>query len=522
VSSQSPTSLTLSWAASTDDVGVTGYDVYLGGTLVTVTTSTSYAFSGLTCATSYALSVDAYDAAGNKSTQASLSASTAACGDTSPPSAPTGLAVSGQSTTSLTLGWTASSDNVGVTGYHVYLGGVLITTTTGTSYAFSGLTCATSYTLAVDAYDAAGNESNQASLSSTTAACSTTVGTSLPSSLAASTGTTYYVSTTGSDANPGTYALPWRTIQKALNTLQAGQTAVVMGGTYAGNLVFSRSGTASAPITVTANPGDTVVLHAASASGDGVDWYPLQITGSYFRLRGFVIENGFGTSDANVYLWGGANHVELSGNEIRYGQDQGIFADNTTSYLYLLDNKIHDNGWNHLSTQHQSHGIYIEGGNDLIANNQVYNHPYGFGMQIYPANHDSVVVDNTVAASGHSSIVVGGSGGVYNLTIRNNILYGGDYGIDHDTCPTGAVTIDHNLIYAYNVASVRGGCSNENTSAGNILADPMFANYANRDLHILSGSPADNQASGPWSETNDYAGTVRPEGAGPDIGAYER
>ena len=439
--------------------------------------------------------------------------------DVSPPSIPTGLVASDTSAASITLNWSASTDDVGVTAYDVYLGGTKVATIASTSYTFSGLACRTTYDLAVEARDAAGNRSPQASLSAATGNCDI-VGTALPAGLAASTGLVYFVSTTGSDANPGTLAFPWRTIQMALNTLQPGQTAFVLAGTYTENLVFARAGTAAAPITVMASPGDTVVLPAAS--GAGGNWYPLQITGSYFRLNGFLIENALGTSDANVYLWGGANHVELSGNEIRYGQDQGIFADNTTSYLYLLANEIHDNGWHHVSGQHQSHGIYIEGGNDLIANNEIYNHSYGFGMQIYPANHDSVVVDNTVAASKYSAIVIGGAGGVYNLTIRNNILYTGDYGVAHDSCPTGPVTIDHNVISAYIVAPIQTGCSTENTSGGNIFADPMFLDYPNRDLHIQSGSPAESTASWPWTAANDHAGGARPLGAGPDIGAYER
>jgi hypothetical protein len=447
--------------------------------------------------------------------------------DTTAPSSPTALVAGAATSSSISASWTASTDNVAVTGYDVFLNGVKVGTTTSTTYTFSGLPCATSSLLDVDAYDAAGNRSAKSSLTASTQACSSgssnvTVGTSLTAPLPTSSGTIFYVSPAGSDANPGTLALPWRTVQRALGGLQAGQTALVLAGTYTENLHFSRSGTAAAPITVAAYPGDAVVLHPASAGVDGVNWYPLQITGSYLRLRGFLIENGLGSSDANVYFWGGANHIELSGNEIRYGQDQGIFADNTTSYLQLLDNRIHDNGKNHLTGQHQSHGIYLEGHHQLIANNLIYNHPYGFGLQIYPANHDTTVVDNTIAASAHSSIVVGGSGGVYNITIRNNILHGGDYGVDHDSCPTGPVEIDHNVIYAYKVSPVHGDCSTETTRDGNIVADPMFVDYWSRDLHIGSGSAAESAASAPWSASNDFAGGIRPAGGGPDIGAYER
>ena len=441
--------------------------------------------------------------------------------DTSPPSTPTGLAASGQTASSISLAWNASSDNVGVTGYDLNRDGVKVGTTSGTSYTFSGLACGKSYTLAVDAYDAAGNRSGLASLTSSTSSCVLPgLGGLLPSPLRPSTGTTFYVSTSGSDSNPGTPTAPWRTIQKALNVLLPGQQALVRAGTYTQDLVMSRSGTASAPITVAAYPGETVVLHAASITGDT---YPIQITGAYFRLQGFVIENGLGTSDANVYFWGSANHIELSGNEIRYGQDQGVFADNTTSYLQILGNRIHDNGWNHVQGQHQSHSIYLEGANDLIANNLIYNHPYGFGLHIYRSNHDTIVVDNTIASSAHSSIVVGGSGGVYNITIRNNILYGDDYGVEMDsTCPTGPVYVDSNVIYAYRVTAVETGCSRVDTSGGNTLAAPLFANYAGRDLHLQSGSPAVDQALADWSMTRDFDRRSRPQGASPDIGAFER
>jgi len=334
------------------------------------------------------------------------------------------------------------------------------------------------------------------------------------------------VSRAGSDSNPGTLRRPWRTIQKALRRLKPGETALVRAGIYSEDLNISRTGSVSAPFTLAAYPGETVVLHAASTQGNT---YPVEITGSYWRLHGLVIEDGLGTSDANVYFRGGANHIELSANEIRYGQDQGVFADNTTSDLYLLANKIHDNGRNHVSSQHQSHGIYLEGGHDLIANNLIYNHPYGFGLQIYPANHDTIVVDNTIASTAHSSIVVGGPGGVYNITIRNNILYpsgrtyGGDYGVEMDsTCPTGPVTIDHNVIYAYAVAPIEDGCSSVHSSEGNTLADPLFLDFGKRDLHLQAASPAVDHAMAGWSEVVDFGGVDRPQGAGPDVGASER
>ena len=166
------TAVTLSWAASSDNVGVTGYRLYRAGSQVGTSLTTSYLFSGLTCGTSYTLGVAAVDAAGNISSQTSVTAATSACPDVLAPSVPSGLSSSGIGQTAVTLSWAASSDNVGVTGYRLYRAGSQVGTSLTTSYLFSGLTCGTSYTLGVAAVDAAGNTSSQASVSATTSACS--------------------------------------------------------------------------------------------------------------------------------------------------------------------------------------------------------------------------------------------------------------------------------------------------------------------------------------------------------------
>ena len=165
VSGQTQTALTLSWNASTDNVGVTGYSTYrntaAAGT--TAPATRTYTYTGLTCGTAYSLGVDAVDAAGNRSGQATASGTTSACsaGDTQAPSVPAGLAVSGQTQTALTLSWNASTDNVGVTGYSTYRNTVAAGTTAPATrtYTYTGLTCGTAYSLGVDAVDAAGNRS---------------------------------------------------------------------------------------------------------------------------------------------------------------------------------------------------------------------------------------------------------------------------------------------------------------------------------------------------------------------------
>jgi chitodextrinase len=299
------TTTNLSWTASTDNVGVTAYDVYQGATLKASVTTTSYAVTGLTASTAYTFSVKAKDAAGNVSASSNVvsvttlaapiaycasqgasvadeyiskvqigtinntstggtgysnftsistnvtkgntytititptwtgttysegygvwvdynadgdfadageqvwtkaastttpvsgtfvipsTASTAstrmrvslkynaiptsceaisygevedytlniqaAVADVQAPSTPTNLTASGTTATTTNLSWTASTDNVGVTGYDVYQGATLKASVTTTSYAVTGLTASTAYTFSVKAKDAAGN-----------------------------------------------------------------------------------------------------------------------------------------------------------------------------------------------------------------------------------------------------------------------------------------------------------------------------------------------------------------------------
>ena len=155
------TTTNLSWTASTDNVAVTGYDVYQGATLKgSTTTATTFAITGLTAATAYAFTVKAKDAAGNISAASNTANVTTLAADTTAPSAPTTLTASGTTYNSTNLSWTASTDNVAVTGYDVYQGATLKgSTTTATTFAVTGLSGSTAYAFTVKAKDAAGNVS---------------------------------------------------------------------------------------------------------------------------------------------------------------------------------------------------------------------------------------------------------------------------------------------------------------------------------------------------------------------------
>ena len=105
-------------AVEQDNVGVVGYGLYVGGLRVSSASDPSTTVTNLTCGRSYLIAVDAVDAAGNRSAQASSYFSTAACADTQVPTRPSGLLTTA-TTTSLALSWSPATDNVAVTGYGV-------------------------------------------------------------------------------------------------------------------------------------------------------------------------------------------------------------------------------------------------------------------------------------------------------------------------------------------------------------------------------------------------------------------
>ncbi|WP_109505420.1 fibronectin type III domain-containing protein [Nocardioides speluncae] len=153
-------SVSLAWDASVDDTGVTGYDVYRGSTLATTVTTTSATVSGLAAGTEYSFTIVAKDAAGNasKPTRAVV-ARTSGGGDTQAPTVPGNPRSTGATSTSISLAWDASSDNVGVAGYDVYNGSTMATSVTGTTATVTGLAPSTEYTFTIRARDAAGNTS---------------------------------------------------------------------------------------------------------------------------------------------------------------------------------------------------------------------------------------------------------------------------------------------------------------------------------------------------------------------------
>jgi chitodextrinase len=161
--SANPTSITsgqsstLTWS-STNATSCTGNGFSASGTSgstsVSPTVTTTYS---VTCT-----------GAGGTSPAASATVTMTNSTDTTPPSVPTGLTATAVSSSGINLAWTASTDNVGVTGYKIFRGGAQVGASATNSYSDTGLTASTAYTYTVSAYDAAGNNSAQSTSTSAT------------------------------------------------------------------------------------------------------------------------------------------------------------------------------------------------------------------------------------------------------------------------------------------------------------------------------------------------------------------
>jgi chitodextrinase len=317
--SRTETSITIGWAESTDNVGVAGYRLFRGGASVDTTAQTLYTYSALACGSSYTLEVHAYDAAGNHSAQAVVMMTTAACPDVTPPSAPTGLSTSSVTQTSATLAWTGSP---GAAGYGLYVHGASAGQTTSTSYVFAALACGKTYTLAADAYDAAGNRSGKSSVSVTTTACSAPTPTAPPPPTAPSS-SGLAVSPGGNDWTcvRGDASRPCRTFQRAYDLAQPGDTVLVQPGTYPPNdaaraavTVIGSVKATSEPVTFTCTGGTVDV----AAAWFVIKAFHVRLSGSCFLLHGLRIGEGddTGVTTNNVTVEG----VKMEGVEVAGAQ----------------------------------------------------------------------------------------------------------------------------------------------------------------------------------------------------------
>jgi hypothetical protein len=192
------------------------------------------------------------------------------------PPAPTALtasAANGQ----VSLSWTGSAR---ATGYNVKRGSAsggpytLLTTSTQASYVDTSVSIGSTYYYVVTAYNSSGESGNSNEASATLT----------------HTPTTYYVSPAGSDSAPGTITQPFATVQHGVNQLLAGDTLILRAGNYHENVTVAASGTASAPITLTAYSGETATLIGAQS-----------VTGPWAVYNGSIYSTPWPTQPMQVF-----------------------------------------------------------------------------------------------------------------------------------------------------------------------------------------------------------------------------
>jgi hypothetical protein len=220
---------------------------------------------------------------------AAHTASAASC--STAPSAPSSLTASGTVGSGTFLHWNtvAPPANCTITSYTVSMNGGPIATSTGTSFAVTGLSPSTAYTFTVQATDADGTSPTSTALGVTTLA----------------RGTAFYVAKSGNNSNAGSSSAPWLTISYAAAHVAPGDTVYVGAGTYNESVPITISGTSTAPIIFDGQG-------AAIVDGTGV---------ACCTSPSFVSSNGFvGGTTQGLFSLGasaGLNYVTVEGFTIQ-------------------------------------------------------------------------------------------------------------------------------------------------------------------------------------------------------------
>jgi hypothetical protein len=487
--------------------------------------------------------------------------------DKQAPRAPRRLTVTRAGQTSLSLAWKRSKDNVAVVSYRVYKNGAVAGRTSKTRYTLSALRCSKRYRLSVRAFDAARNYSRKAVVMGSTRKCGRggppqptprpppPGGAALPPLLGDSPGPALYVSPFGSDAgnNCRSNLQPCRTIQRAIDVCAPGSTINVHGGTYAQSLVVFAGassargcqGRASAPVTLRSFPGELATIVPSGALmlrvSMGTRYW------KFARLRwqaNATLPQGTGNPGLWVSDSAGAdgvrtNHIEFIQNEF-LGQgvnSTGFLASPLTDSVFVVSTKV--TGWGTGAEQRQ--GIYHQGQHGLLMNNVIYGLPNGFGISLR-GDSSTLLCANTIVT--HNTVVdVAGQRGIYvenncrGLRIRNNVVaYSAQeelYGLlgAGDDPPAGSNRAFTNVLYdttrrltgntaGHTILDYSDGRGDYQGTGANRVANPLFANRAARDYHLLAGSPAIGYADPAYSPAFDHDGRSRD--SAPDAGAYER
>jgi parallel beta helix pectate lyase-like protein/uncharacterized protein DUF1565 len=338
-----------------------------------------------------------------------------------------------------------------------------------------------------------------------------------------------YVSTQGSDANPGGSTQPLRTITHAYSLARPGDRILVMPGVYTDytsgwGIHLGANGTASSPIVLKSQVKGGAVIDGLNASDRNQGIY---LDGSYNVVNGFEIRNN---PNGGISIWGNDNQILNS--EIHHngnlassstnGKD-GLYSDQATSGNVYSANSIHDNG---RAGSNLDHGLYLCGKNELVINNVLYSNAAS-GLQVagYTTVSNLKVYNNVMARNGTSGIILWQT--LSGVDIKNNIIYqNGHYGLGSYDAHGSRVVVDHNLAFGnrYGDYNFNGGGSDYSYSQGTVISGaPLLVNVnpAGFDAHLSIGSPAIGAGLNLSSVfTTDKDGASRPAGGLWDLGPY--
>jgi hypothetical protein len=321
----------------------------------------------------------------------------------------------------------------------------------------------------------------------------------------ASLGTQVWVTPNGDDANPGTKAKPWKTLQRAADVAVPGTTVNIRGGAYCQQLAVKVSGSAeSGFITFRSQPGEKAVvdgscLTVAEGGSRGGSALVALTNVSYVRIEGLEIRN-YRTNDrrrtpAGIRVFGGGSHIEILRNEVHHieqtfpGRDRpgsgangfGIAVYGTDARVPISDLVIDGNEVHHLKTG-SSESLVVNGnvagfrvthnvvhdnnniGIDLIGHERTASDP-----EVDRAR-DGVISDNLVYNITSKGNPAYGdevnSDGIYvdggaRLVIEHNVMHDVDFGIElaseHFGKTTSDVTARYNLVYNCHTAGISIG-----------------------------------------------------------------
>jgi hypothetical protein len=316
-------------------------------------------------------------------------------------------------------------------------------------------------------------------------------------------GSIFYVSTTGNDSNPGTLSSPWKTIQKAANSLSPGDTVYVRGGIYKELVYLNVTGSLNGGFINFENYANEIPIldgTGITPTGSKQTFFYLSNV-KYVRIKGFEMRNLKAASNsldpAGILVANGSTNIEILNNNIHHiensatnGNAHGIHViGNTTatmSNITVSGNEVHHliTGW--------SESVTINGNVDgfMVTNNKVHdNNNIGIVVAgFYGACpgactdqvRNGVVANNTVYRIDTSKNPAYGSGthaagGIYadgatKVVIERNHVYENDFGIELASenygKATSLITVKNNLIHHnYGAGLLMGGSGSENGSA---------------------------------------------------------